>query len=295
MASEPISDLTPEHATKASAEEQAEQAMFAKYPSLQKMMGVPPEEIVESHDGRETSLLKYIYSHPKLDSELRGSPTAIMAAMDEFAAKEEFLINIGSDKAKLLSDLIHEHKPKVLLELGTYVGYSAILFGNAMREVSLKGNEARDEKPRIYSLELDPLIASIAMNFVNLAGLGDIVEVIVGPSAHTLQRLHDQGVLGSGSVDMIFLDHAEELYKPDLELCEKLGYLDSSGACVVADNVVRPGAPEYRKYVRNNSRFSKSWGVPSLIVPGDLHDEVEISLVGDSEVKGAEKKRQRTE
>lgn len=108
------------------------------------------------------------------------------------------------------------------------------------------------------------------MNFVNLAGLSDVVEIIVGSSAHTLQRLHNEGVLGSGSVDMIFLDHAEDLYKPDLELCEKLGFLDKSGSLAIADNVVRPGAPEYREYVRSNPRFSKSWGVPSLIVPGDF-------------------------
>jgi catechol O-methyltransferase len=297
MASRPISDPAPEHATKISPEE--EQATYAKHASMKKWFDIPEEDIIESHDGREASLLKYIYSHPKLDSELRGSPTAIMAVMDEFADKEEFLINIGHKKAEILTGLIHEHKPKVLLELGTYVGYcspfsffiapphpisinrllliltnvysgtrySALFFGSVMRDASLKSG---DEKPRIYSLELDPLIASVAMNFVNLAGLGDIVEIIVGSSAHTLQRLRDEGVLGSDNVDMIFLDHAEELYKPDLELCEKLGYLDKPGTLVLADNVVRPGAPEYREYVRSNSRFSKSWGVRSLITPGDF-------------------------
>ena len=91
---------------------------FAKYPSLRKI------EDVESHDGREVKLLKYIYNHPKLDSELRGSPAAILAIMDEFAAQEDFLINIGCDKATILSTFIHEHKPKLLLELGTYVGYA---------------------------------------------------------------------------------------------------------------------------------------------------------------------------
>ncbi|KAF3397262.1 hypothetical protein DPV78_007939 [Talaromyces pinophilus] len=241
---------------------------FTKYPSLRKIMDV------ESHDGREVKLLKYIYDHPKLDSELRGSPTAILAIMDEFAAQEHFLINIGSDKAKILGNFIHEHKPKVFLELGTYVGYSTILFANAMREANQEG-----EKLHLYSLELDPLIGSIAMNLVNLAGLSDIVEVIVGSSAHTLQRLHDQGTLEKGSIDIIFLDHAEKLYKPDLELCEKLGFVDKKGCHVIADNVVRPGAPEYREYARRNPRFSDSWGVPTLIMPGEFGDEIEISRV----------------
>lgn len=97
-------------------------ATMSKYPSIAKMAGIPMEDIVESHDGREATLLKYIYSHPKLDTELRGSPAAILAVMDEFAATEDFLINIGPDKAKILTDMIHEQQPKVLVELGTYVG-----------------------------------------------------------------------------------------------------------------------------------------------------------------------------
>jgi catechol O-methyltransferase len=143
-----------------------------------------------------------------------------------------------------------------------------------MREANQEG-----EKLHLYSLELDPLIGSIAMDLVNLAGLSDIVEVIVGSSAHTLQRLHDQGILEKGSIDIIFLDHAEKLYKPDLELCEKLGFVDKKGCHVIADNVVRPGAPEYREYARMNPRFSDSWGVPALIMPGEFGDEIEISRV----------------
>lgn len=94
-----------------------------KYPSLEKFLNVAPEDVVESHDGREIALLKYVYNLPNLDSELRGSPKAILAAMDEFAAKEDFLISIGPDKAAKMVDLIQKHQPKVVVELGGYVGY----------------------------------------------------------------------------------------------------------------------------------------------------------------------------
>ncbi|OJJ48720.1 hypothetical protein ASPZODRAFT_130837 [Penicilliopsis zonata CBS 506.65] len=249
--------------------------ILSKYPCFRKTVGIPMEDIVESHDGREVTLLKYIYNHPKLDSELRGSPQAILDAMDEFAAQEDFLINIGSHKAAVLTELLKEHQPKVIVELGGYVGYSAILFGKILRETYPPPSSTT----HVYSLELDPLVASIAMNLVSLAGLSSVVEVIVGPSAHTLQRLHDEQILAPNDLDMLFLDHVEELYRDDLALCERLGYLDKSGVLVVADNVVRPGAPEYREYVRGNPRFRKSWGVPGLIVPGDYEDELEISLV----------------
>lgn len=60
-------------------------------------------------------------------------------------------------------------------------------------------------------------------------------------------------------------------------MCEELG-LFSKGTVVVADNVVRPGAPEYREFVQGHPGL-KSEGVQGLIQPGDLEDELEISYV----------------
>lgn len=155
--------------------------------------------------------------------------------------------------------------------------YSAILFGNILKEIydedkaELKEDEgSAPSKPKIYSVEIDPLIASVAMNLVSLAGLQDIVEVIVGASAHTLQRFHDEGILAETGIDLLFMDHDEALYEPDMKLAEKLAFLDKEDAVVIADNVVRPGAPEYRSYMRKNPRMSQSWGLAGLIVPGDF-------------------------
>jgi hypothetical protein len=133
--------------------------------------------------------------------------------------------------------------------------------------------EVEDEdnsKAKLYSVEIDPLIASVAMNLVSLAGLQDFVEVIVGGSAHTLRRFQEQETLGNGGIDMLFLDHDEALYEADVKLAEELGFLDKHGALIIADNVVRPGAPEYRDYMRKNRRLGVSWGLPALIVPGEF-------------------------
>jgi catechol O-methyltransferase len=67
---------------------------------------------------------------------------------------------------------------------------------------------------------------------------------------------------------MLFLDHVEELYHIDLAVIESLDLL-KSGACVVADNVLRPGAPEYRKYVRANSKL-ETRAIKGLIMPGEF-------------------------
>jgi catechol O-methyltransferase len=233
------------------------EGLTAKYPSLLKVVD---DSYIESHDGRETALLKYIYNHPDLDK-LRNSPADICRVMDEFAAKEDFLINIGSDKGGKVRDIIEKEKPTILLELGGYVGYSAIFFADAMRRAA-----GGQDGLRLWSLEFDPLIASIAMNLIELAGLSDIVKVVVGSAAGSIKRLNKEGKLTE--VDFVFLDHVEDLYVQDFKVIEELG-LFKSGSLVVADNVVRPGAPEYREFVRQSPKF-ESWGVQGLIVPGDF-------------------------
>jgi hypothetical protein len=77
---------------------------------------VPPHRIHEQHatvprrPRRTTPLL-----HPL--SQLRGSPTKVLAAIDEFSETHAFLISIGAHKAGVLSDFIAKEKPKIVLEL----------------------------------------------------------------------------------------------------------------------------------------------------------------------------------
>ncbi|KAM0255485.1 hypothetical protein ACHAQJ_005712 [Trichoderma viride] len=240
-------------------------ALFAKYPSLRK----PYETGIESNDGREEKLLSFILAHPDLEN-MRGSPSKILSAMDEFSATHEFLISIGGHKSNVMSDLITEEKPQTLVELGGYLGYSAILFADIMRR-----NSKPESQPRVLSLEMSAEFSAIARELIQLAGLSDIITVVTGPAEESLRKLHKEGTLSS--VDFLFLDHVEELYTPDFKVCEELGLLQK-GAVIAADNVVRPGAPEYRTFVRSHPRL-QSTGVRGLIQPGDLEDEIEVSHV----------------
>ncbi|KAH6692092.1 S-adenosyl-L-methionine-dependent methyltransferase [Leptodontidium sp. MPI-SDFR-AT-0119] len=248
-------------------------AMIAKYPSLKK----PIETGTESHDGREQALLASILNNPALP-QLKNSPTALLAAMDEFSSTHDFLISIGPHKASILSSLIEKEKPAVLVEIGGYLGYSAILFADAMRRArdsQLASGTVRGQELRVWSIEISEDFASIARQFIDLAGLGDIIAVVVGTADVVLKKLKDEGKLGG--VDMLFLDHVEKLYVKDFKVVEELGLL-RKGAVIAADNVVRPGAPEYREFVRGYPRLS-SEGVRGLIQPGDFEDELEISHV----------------
>ena len=159
--------------------------------------------------------------------------------VDEYGRTKKYLMNVGDDKGKIVSDLIADVKPETMVELGGYVGYSALLFGDAVRKASGK---------RYFSLERNPEFAAVIMSLVDLAGLSDVVKVVVGSSAESIKRLHQNGVLKH--IDLMFLDHYKPAYTADLKLCEHLR-LVSPGTVLAADNVIKPGNPPYLKYVRS--------------------------------------------
>ncbi|KAM5348991.1 hypothetical protein ACJ41O_008814 [Fusarium nematophilum] len=204
----------------------------------QKKAYVEQEDTVFFDDGREIELLHYIYGRSDIDL-LRGSPARILQAIDEFARTKKYLMNVGEDKGKIVTDLISEVKPKVMVELGGYVGYSAILFADAVRSSG----------GRYYSLERNPEFAAVITSLIDLAGLRSTATVVVGPSDGSLARLHSDGTLSK--IDLLFLDHYKPAYVTDLKLCERLG-LVAPGSVLAADNVVKPGNPPYLAYVRSS-------------------------------------------
>ena len=163
-----------------------------------------------------------------------------MQAIDEYGRTKKYLMNVGDDKGKIVADLIAEVKPQVMVELGGYIGYSALLFGDAVRKAGGK---------RYFSLERNPEFAAVIMSLVDLAGLSDVVKVIVGSSADSIKRLHAEDAVKH--IDLIFLDHYKPAYTTDLKLCEHLG-LVTPGTVLAADNVIKPGNPPYLEYVRSN-------------------------------------------
>lgn len=148
-------------------------------------------------------------------------------------------MNVGHDKGTIVADLIAEVKPQVMVELGGYIGYSALLFSDAVRKAGGK---------RYFSLERNPEFAAVIMSLVDLAGLADVVKVVVGSSAESIKRLHTAGAIDH--IDLMFLDHYKPAYTTDLKLCEHLG-LVTPGTVLAADNVIKPGNPPYLEYVRS--------------------------------------------
>ena len=149
-------------------------------------------------------------------------------------------MNVGPAKGAFIKDLITDRKPSMMIELGGYIGYSAILFGDAVRAYGGK---------QYLSIEQNPEVAAVANQLVDLAGLHDFVRIIVGSSNEVLvEGIRDWQEMGQ--VDMIFIDHEKESYLSDLWLLEELKVMTTGNPTVVTDNVIYPGAPEYMEWVQ---------------------------------------------
>lgn len=149
--------------------------------------------------------------------------------------KTSFLPIIGREKGAVLEKLVQENQPKLILEIGTLIGYSAILMGMHLK------------KGRIISLEIDLQAADRARKNIEKAGLSAKVEIITGDAQETIPRL-------KGMFDMVFLDAAKSVYLPCLKLVE--GKL-SPEAVIVADNVkmFAQEMQDYLEYVRNSGKY----------------------------------------
>lgn len=193
--------------------------------------------------GKEQDLLDYILSLPESKlSQVRGNPNEVLKLIDEYP--DRFMV-IGPHKGKEIKQRMASIQPTVMIELGCYVGYSAILFGQELAKVGGK----------YYSFELSDEYANIASQMIDLAGLSDTVKIIVGPTKNTLPQfteiVNDRDRIATKNerpIDFIFIDHAKELYVPDFRMLESLNLI-GIGTVIAADNIIHPGAPEYHNYV----------------------------------------------
>jgi predicted O-methyltransferase YrrM len=142
------------------------------------------------------------------------------------AAEEAGLpsIQVSPPQGKLLQLLVRLVGARRILEFGTLGGYSAILMARALPEGG-----------RLISLEANPDYAEVARQSIEAAGVGEKVEVRVGPALEALPALEEEG---AGPFDLVFID-ADKVNTPNYFAWA----LDRtrSGGLIVADNVVRDG------------------------------------------------------
>ena len=84
-------------------------------------------------DGREEALARYVAMHA-----CGGDVDDAIRAIDEFGYRESILMNVGDEKGEILDRAVRRARPRRLLELGAYCGYSALRMAPGARSSTIR-------------------------------------------------------------------------------------------------------------------------------------------------------------
>ncbi|MCT4613248.1 MAG: O-methyltransferase [Marinifilaceae bacterium] len=159
------------------------------------------EEYIENHSQAESDVLK------ELDREthLRMLRPRMLS---------------GHIQGTLLKMLCKMIKPKRILEIGTYTGYSAISMGLAV-----------DDNCIIDTIEFNDELEDFILKFVHKAQLEDKIRLHIGPALEIIPDLNEK-------YDMVFIDADKREYTKYAKLI--LPKLNSDGY-ILADDVLWDG------------------------------------------------------
>jgi len=144
---------------------------------------------------------------------------ALLAKMEK-CAKDRGLPISDPEVASFLAVTARARAPKLVVELGTNIGYGAIVMARAAGPLA-----------KVITIELSPEHVKTAREFIEEAGLSSRVEVVEGAAITELDKI-------AGPIDMAYVDCVKEEYPRYLELLvPRLG----ERGVLVADNVMWRG------------------------------------------------------
>lgn len=182
-------------------------------------------------------------------------------------ARENHVPILQDDSLRLIETLLEIKKPQSILEVGTAVGYSALVFSKHLKEDG-----------KIITMELNEATSNIAKDNIKKLGMDNVIEVVNSDAYEYMKTLE-------GPFDVVFIDAAKGQYMKYLEEALRL---TKPGSLIIADNVLLRGMVmsdynehkhrtavtrlrEYIKAVTTNSNLE------SCII--DVGDGVAISAV----------------
>ena len=126
----------------------------------------------------------------------------------------------GRVEGRLLKFIVQLSRPKFVLEVGTYTGYSALSMAEGL---------GRDG--RILTCEVDPVAQKVAQETFDASPVGHKIEIRMGPALDTILSLDRE-------IDLSFIDADKERY-PDYyrEVLERT----RPGGLLIFDNMLWSG------------------------------------------------------
>lgn len=137
-----------------------------------------------------------------------------------YANYEDKAMLSGFVQGRLLSMFSHMIRPHVVLEIGTYLGYSALCFAEGLAEGG-----------KVITLDIQEDTNAVARSFVEKSEFADRIEFHLGFATEIIPSL-------SESFDLVFIDADKPNYSNYFDLViDKV----PSGGCIIADNVLWSG------------------------------------------------------
>ena len=123
----------------------------------------------------------------------------------------------GKIQGRFLTMLVEMMKPKTILELGTFTGYSAICMAQALPENGL-----------LITIDGNPEVEHLAQKYFSMSGLEDKIRFINGDALHIVPTLNM-------TFDMAYIDadkeHLSDYYQA---VMEKM----NAGGVIIVDNIL---------------------------------------------------------
>tara|TARA_B100000809_G_scaffold261729_1_gene311185 strand:- start:3812 stop:4453 length:642 start_codon:yes stop_codon:yes gene_type:complete len=126
----------------------------------------------------------------------------------------------GHLQGRVLSMLSHMIRPKTILEIGTYTGYSAICMA-----------EGLEDGGKIHTIDINEELESMVKKYIDKAGLQDTITNHVGNAMDILPTLPD-------TFDLVFIDADKTNYANYYDLVFDQV---TKGGYIIADNVLWSG------------------------------------------------------
>jgi predicted O-methyltransferase YrrM len=154
----------------------------------------------------------------------------------EKKARNEFLPIVGPVKGQIIAEEIRKANPKSVLEVGTLIGYSAVLMGKEL-----------DSTAQIITIEIHADEVKAAEKNIRNACIAPKVEVIMGDAIQVIPKL-------KAVFDFVFIDAEKKEYLDYLRLAEDKLH---KGTVIVADNtgVFANQMADYLDYVRTSGKY----------------------------------------
>lgn len=157
--------------------------------------------------------------------------------------------NVMGSFLRMISEMI---KPRRILEIGTYTGYSAICLASGLSDDGL-----------LYTIEINKELEEVINRYIEKSGLAKKVNLFFGDACDIIPLLNEE-------FDLVFIDANKEQYPEYYQLVlEKVRH----GGFILVDNalwdgkVLNPEDNETKTIAEFNEFVQKDGRVENVLIP----------------------------